>query len=536
MARSPKVQPRTKSGSWVARLLPAVADQATDQATGQASWPAPQPLLGTPAQLWLCLYLPQLPLEARATQLNPSRQLPLAICTEKGRRTLIVTPNALAAARGVRLGMPVNSALALVPELVLESRSVPLEVAALARLASWAGQFTPAVSSSSGNALLLEIKGSLRLFNGLDALQATVARGLRALGHEARMACAPTARAALWLARAGAERPVRTALELRQVLAGIHVCHLGWPERTVQTLLQMGLTTVGDCVRLPREGFARRLGPGRLRELDQAFGRHPELQRPHVPPARFAAELELPVETTEASLLLEGFQQLFQSLKRTLESRQASVRSVRCRLTHPDGRETHLHLGAGHTAGHAAGIGLLPGLLRLRLEAVTLPAPVTGLALQADLDSRQVLVGTDLLGEDLQPDGGLHALLERLRARLGGQAVQGFALRAEHRPESAWRAVSDPLEEPGTSEPLIANRSRPVWLLPAPEPLGLSAGRPAWHGVLSLERGPERIESGWWDGGDIRRDYYRASNPQGAMLWVYRDLRSQAWYLQGIFG
>jgi protein ImuB len=61
-------------------------------------------------------------------------------------------------------------------------------------------------------------------------------------------------------------------------------------------------------------------------------------------------------------------------------------------------------------------------------------------------------------------------------------------------------------------------------------------GRPAWHGVLSLERGPERIESGWWDGGDVRRDYYRASNPQGAMLWVYRDLRSQAWYLQGIFG
>ena len=507
-------------------LLPAAADQASGS--------VPQPLPETPSQLWLCLYLPQLPLEALATQPDP--KVPLAICAEEGRRTLIVTPNALAAARGVRLRMPVNSALALVPDLVLEIRSVPLETAALARLASWAGQFTPAVSSSSGNALLLEIQGSLRLFNGLDALRVAVARGLRALGHQARMACAPTARAALWLARAGVERPVQTAPELRRVLAAIHVRHLGWPERTVQTLLQMGLTTVGDCVRLPREGFARRLGPGRLRELDQAFGRHPEPQRPHVPPVRFADELELPVETTDAVLLLEGFQQLFQSLKRALESRQASVRSVRCRLTHPDGRETHLHLGLHQPAGHAVGVGLLPGLLQLRLEAVMLPGPVTGLALQADLDSRQVLAGTDLLGKALQPEGGLHALLERLRARLGGQAVQGFALRAEHRPESAWRAVPDPLEEPGTSDPPIATRSRPVWLLPAPEPLGLMTGRPAWHGVLSLERGPERIESGWWDGGDIRRDYYRASNPQGAMLWVYRDLRSQAWYLQGIFG
>ncbi len=436
--------------------------------------------------------------------------------------------------------MPVNSALALVPELVIESRSVPLEAAALARLASWAAQFTPAVSSSAGNAVLLEIQGSLRLFGGLAALQTRVAQDLRALGHEACMGCAPTARAALWLARSGIHRPVQTIPELRQVLAGIHVRHLEWPERTIQTLLQMGVTTVGDCVRLPREGFARRLGPGRLRELDQAFGRHPELQRFHVSPFRFAAELELPVETTAASLLLQGFHQLLQSLRQSLESRQASVRSVRCRLTHPDGRETDLHLGAGHTAGSATGMDLLPGLLRLRLEAMTLPAPVTGLAVQADLNPRQGLAGTDLLGKDLQPDGGLHALLERLRARLGGQAVQGFALRAEHRPESAWRAVSDPLAEcgagAGTGDALMAIHSRPLWLLPAPQPLELMTGQPAWHGVLALESGPERIESGWWDGGDVRRDYYRASNPQGAMLWVYTDLRTQAWYLQGIFG
>jgi len=541
MARFTKVQARTRSGEDPAALLPATAGHA------------PYALTAAPAQLWLCLYLPQLPLEARATrsdrsQPDSSQKVPLVICAEQGRSTLVVTPNALAAARGVRSGMPASSALALVPELVIESRSVPLEAAALTRLAIWAAQFTPTVSSSAGNALLLEIQGSLRLFGGLEALQTRVAQGLGALGHEARIACAPTARAALWLARSGVHRPVQTILELRQVLAGVHVRHLEWPERTVQALLQMGVTTVGDCVRLPREGFARRLGPGCLRQLDQAYGRHPEPQQLHALPVRFAAELELPMETTAVSLLLGGFNQLFHSLRQSLESRQASVRSVRCRLTHPDGRETDLHLGVGHaagpatgsTTGPATGMGLLSGLLRLRLEAMALPAPVTGLAVQADLDSRQVLAGTDLLGKDLQPDGGLHALLERLRARLGGQAVQGCALRAEHRPESAWRAVSDPLAEFGskgaTREACIVVRSRPLWLLPAPELLGLITGRPAWHGVLALERGPERIESGWWDGGDVRRDYYRASNPQGAMLWVYTDLRTQAWYLQGIFG
>ncbi len=494
-----------------------------------------------PARLWLCLYLPQLPLEARAGRAVSGE--PLAVCAEEGRSTLILTVNALASARGVRPGTAVNSALALVPELVLEARSPALEAAALSRLACWAGRFTPAVTITPDGALLLEVHGSLRLFNGLEALKATVSRELRDLGHEARFGCAPTARAALWLARAGVEWPARlahgcSAVELRQVLAGLAVSHLGWPARTVRMLLQMGLVTVGDCLRLPREGFARRLGPARLRELDQALGRSPELQRPFVPPARCMARLELPAETLDAAFLLAGFQQLLQDLKQALESRQASVRRVWCRLLHPDGPETRLCLAlrqpAGPRACHRA--GHLAGLLRLRLETLVLPGPVTGLALQADLEPGQAPAGADLLGHGPGPDDGLQALLERLRARLGVQAVQGLALCAEHRPEHAWRAVADPLAGAGSRAPAMVARSRPVWLLPVPERLALIAGQPDWQGPLLLERGPERIESGWWDGGDVRRDYYRASNPRGAVLWVYQDLRSRRWYLHGVFG
>ena len=492
------------------------------------------------ARLWLCLYLPQLPVEAQPSLAGSSE--PVAICAEEGRHTFVVTVNTPASARGLRAGMPVNSALALVPELLLGTRSPALEVVALSSLARWAGRFTPTVVvDAEGGALLLEVQGSLRLFNGLEALRATVARELRALGHEARIACAPTARAASWLARVGIEQAVRCVQgqgsgELRQVLAAIPVDQLGWPLRTVRTLLQMGVVTVGDCLRLPREGFARRLGAARLRELDEALGRSPEAQRAHVPPARFVARLELPAETIDAAFLLAGFQQLLQDLEQALVSRQASVRRVWCRLGHTDGSETRLCLVLRQPAGHAT--GHLAGLLRLRLEALVLPDPVANLALQADLEAGPAPTGTDLLGQSLLPDDSLQALLERLRARLGGQAVQGLALRAEHRPEHAWQAVPDlPASLPIRSgTPAIATRSRPVWLLRTPKRLGLVAGQPGWQGRLQLEHGPERIESGWWDGGDVRRDYYRASNPRGAVLWVYQDLRSQAWYLHGVFG
>jgi len=70
-----------------------------------------------------------------------------------------------------------------------------------------------------------------------------------------------------------------------------------------------------------------------------------------------------------------------------------------------------------------------------------------------------------------------------------------------------------------------------------PQLLQRAAGRLVYDGALCLERGPERIETGWWDGDDIRRDYYVARNRRGARLWVYQDLRSVAnWYLHGIFG
>ena len=76
-----------------------------------------------------------------------------------------------------------------------------------------------------------------------------------------------------------------------------------------------------------------------------------------------------------------------------------------------------------------------------------------------------------------------------------------------------------------------ARRARPVWLLDQPEPCAVDR--------LVLEEGPECIESGWWDGHDVARDYYIARNAQGARLWVFRQRRETAagarWFLHGWF-
>ena len=47
--------------------------------------------------------------------------------------------------------------------------------------------------------------------------------------------------------------------------------------------------------------------------------------------------------------------------------------------------------------------------------------------------------------------------------------------------------------------------------------------------------GPERIETGWWRGPTVCRDYWRIAINNGQHLWVYRDLRRNRWWLHGSF-
>jgi protein ImuB len=127
-------------------------------------------------------------------------------------------------------------------------------------------------------------------------------------------------------------------------------------------------------------------------------------------------------------------------------------------------------------------------------------------------------------------------LLDRLRARLGEDAVRFAVPHAEHRPERA----SGVMHASATTAPIDAtarapSAPRPLWLLGEPQPLSTLLEQRPWV----LREGPERIESGWWDGHDVRRDYFVAESPAGEIVWIYRDHRygvdDGEWFLHGVF-
>jgi len=470
--------------------------------------------------MWIAIRLPQLPLEIFLR--GSSTPEPFALAE----RHRVFACDRKAGARGVRAGMAVSTAQALAPRLRIAPRDPAAETEALLGLAAWAAQFTPGVALEFPDALLLDASGSLKLFGGLASLLDRLRRELAEMGWSARLAGAPTPRGALWLALAGVERFVDFADGLEPALAALPVAALRRDEETLEALTAIGVRTLGELLALPREGVARRFGQRLLDELDRALGRLPEPRNFFVPPVRFLAAIELPAEVSQADALLFAARRLIVQLAGFLCARSGGAQRLVFRLKHRDRAATEVAIGLVAPSRDAGHFTLLA---RERFSSLVLPEPVRSIALEVDDVAPLAGRSLGLLLEQGKPQGDWERLVERLRARLGAGAVRGVAARAEHRPELAGAAVEFAAKQP---QPEFGER--PLWLLDRPRPIPEIDERPHHEGPLELLAGPERIESGWWDGGDVARDYFIARMRNEALVWVFRE-RGGGWYLHGLF-
>ncbi len=481
-------------------------------------------------------------------------------------------PTAVTAPAGVPpgpppLSPPLGSLFDTAPEawVALCTAADPERLDHLARLALG---FSPRVSLES-DAVLLEVRGSFQLFGGPQALCAQLLARCRAAGVEPRWALAPTPLAALALARAmtdaeacaGQGVAVLARDRLVGALAPLPLAVLGWSDDTIARLASSGVRTLGAALRLPRAGFARRFGPGTLADLDRLVGLAPEPRRAFMPRERYRVRHEPSFELAAQPAVLREIGPLLDALESFLRARGCGTDLLMLRLAH---RERPAQHGAAAippytpvTLRLAAAEWLaarFAALLAEHLARTVLPAPVVRIELRSGA-LRAVTAGSAALWRPGEHGGGLGrespALIERLRARLGSEAVYGLCLVPRHRPEVAWRvaepalpgtasgaasgaaadAVADAAHAPGSAPAEGCGLRRPLWLLREPEPL------PWPYEALQRLEGPERIETGWWDGGDVARDYYIAREPSGAEVWVYRErLPPHGWWLHGVFG
>jgi protein ImuB len=120
-------------------------------------------------------------------------------------------------------------------------------------------------------------------------------------------------------------------------------------------------------------------------------------------------------------------------------------------------------------------------------------------------------------------------LIDQFRARLGDAACSGIDVDDDHRPERAWKPTPPNMHSKGRRpQPPMAHR--PPWFLATPKPVA--------RRHLTLLRGPERIDIGWWMSvaihDDAHRDYFVARHADGSQCWVFTD-RNAEWFIHGYF-
>ena len=475
------------------------------------------------AMLWTCLHFPDLPLAIFAR--GATHETPAVVASASHRPDVVAADDA-ARKRGIVPGLSIAAALALDPEIAIHLRDERAESHALKGIALWAGQWSSTISVEPPACVLLEISGGLTYFGGLTKLLGRIDAGLATLGFTGVIATAPTAGAASLFARAGQPIVIEEDSAWAHKLAVLPVTLLGNAQAALDTLSGIGMRTIGEFIALPRDGLARRFGQALLDEVDRARGMLPDPRPPFMPPERYHGQLELPAPVAEAEALLFGIKRLVVELAGFLQGRGAGVTRLRCDLVHEDSAPTSIVLGLTSTRQ----IEHIMNVLRERLAREELPDRVEAIRIVSEETAPLSAKEGDFFPVAVRDGEAGAQLFERLRARLGEDAVRTLELRADHRPERAWGQTATI----GRAGPALNHRElssiRPLWLFSSPRPLGADPAA----AEVKLVSGPERIETGWWDSGDVGRDYFVGRNARGEELWLYRD-RGGEWFAHGVF-
>ncbi len=476
--------------------------------------------------LWLCLRFHHLPLEC----LNRTEDSAVVVLE----RQRVLRANDCAAALGIREGMGAATVRALAGEEPCQmlERDREAEARCLQRLCCWAYSITPNLFSEREDCLQLEVGGSLALFRGLEPLLAEVHKGLASRGFRARRALAPSPTAAWLLSHAGENSATGEAVALDcgtplpERLAPLPLTLLEEFSATVDSLRRAGLHTLGDVLALPPSALARRCGADFRQFLQRALGQREDRRADYQPPPTFSDEYWFGYEVRANEELYPALQKLLQSLCRFLRNTQLQTGEIHWLLLGIDHsvRTVTVRSSCRHSDWEN-----WYQLTRVRFERLALQAGVEGIILNCEHLHSGELENADLFAPRKQREP-LAALLDRLRNRLGLQAVENIGCRDEHLPELALHVGSGPPAEAAT-EPC---GQRPFWLLPTPQPLSERRGRLHWQGLLELVYGPERIEDNWWQA-PASRDYYIARGEAGQFYWVFRDRLARRWFIHGIF-
>ena len=475
-----------------------------------------------------------------------------------------------------RLGIHPEMPLALARALNQEIHAIPWnpqqEFRELYRLALWVRRFSPltgveeqllraarnrelATVDARSWGIVLETTGTERVHRGEAKLTQRLYRALQRAGIEAQVAIAPTIGMAWALSRCA---PHRITISNRLSPPGeFPLSALRLPQETLTGLAQIGICSIQQLLRIPRQTLGVRFGTLLLRRLDEAQGAIPETLHVITPRARFRATHLFDAGIFNREQLNAGIQMVLEQLVKELQ--EAHRKLLICTLhlhgrTAAGARTTQAKRLALHTATDAP--TTLLRLWSVALERLSLPPRIETIALEATQTDTAQGNQIDAFGEAGEHSGDIDELLNTFAVSLGEEAVQQAELTESYLPEESFRfhALSRQKSHTTSLDAQVLIPQRPPLLFPKPQPMRTFAMLPdkppawfEWRGKRHQVRhssGPERISASWngaalglaeEEDTDKTREYFRLEDESGRWLWVFRERASLRWFVHGVW-
>jgi protein ImuB len=478
-----------------------------------------------------CGFIARFELAIRARRDAQVWQRPVAIADLAVRGARVLSATEPAERRGVRPGLRLTEALALLPSLEVIPPDKQVLDAAEQEIRGALGKLSPALDSDGLGAFFVTADGLQQIHGDELILARRLRAAFQALGFDGRIGVADRSLAAWVAARRSAAITRVPPGQDAQALAGVKVEELGLPPPVLERFELLGIRTVGQLAVLPPGSLASRLPEGARIERfcrGEAQIAWPTQAQIPVVPDELSLDLDTPTEDLEPILFL--FKSLLDRLLGRIAQSHRALAELLIVVRHDDRSQTeHRLVPATPTLDGR----VVMDLLRLWLSSGPFTSAVAAIRLVA---SRVDVAGAQQLGlfqrQQEIADDALRRAVARLTAAFGPMAVTRPVLADTWRPEARLRWVPFASKEQApTAPPAPPSKSSlvPIALrmFSPPEPvahwdhrqLKLAGGMSIR--VVKVE-GPHRLSGEWWDA-PFDRSYFWLTGAGGERLWLFRD-------------
>jgi protein ImuB len=490
-----------------------------------------------------CLDLPAFPLQLVWRDEPAWRAHPVVVIDSDRPQGEVRWACERARAAGVLVGQGYAHALALCGGL--RARVVPGEqiAGAISELRAALHRLSPRVEPGEPGTFWLDGDGLGHVFPG-GAWAPAIVQAITELGYRGAIVVGGSRFATYAIARAiriGVQVLASDADE-RGAASAVPLARLDVDTRLREALARLGVTTVGQLVRLPAGGILERFGRDAHRLYQLAAGERWDPLVPVAPPEAPDERALLDDDEDDLERLVFAIKPPIDRLLDRLAARGRALTAL------------HLELSQKHAVGHVtlradcikpAGPTLdgraLLRLVHLRLTGAPPVAPVNAVRVWAD----DIAATRDQLALfAARPRRDLRAADEaiaRLRAELGDDAVVHAVLREGHLPEASfgWERLGQLRAARATAPTVVRSLVRRVFTRPQQLPSQDRQVRDdGWllsglaHGAVVHVVGPYVVSGGWW-AHELAREYHFAELRRGDCLWVYYDRNRRRWFQQG---